>query len=228
MYFDAKMSRSRAHSPITTILKNSTMVPRTPLRSISANRERGHELSPYFRGQIISLSKIGTAQAKIAHLLNVSQTTVQYTLQQEATRIEGTTLARSGRPPILSEDDKVSIFNIIKRDPFIGYEDIRDQSGFNVCNKTFLRMLKASGYGHYKAKRRPHLNTRVAKLRLDWALARQNWTLEDWRRIIWSDECSVEIGKGKRHKWVFRLNFHNEKWKKEYVDTYANPKISQL
>jgi hypothetical protein len=136
--FDAKKSRSRARSPITTILKNSTMVPRTPLRSISANRERGHELSPYFRGQIISLSKIGTAQAKIAHLLNVSRTTVQYTPQQEATRIEGTTLARSGRPPILSEDDKVSIFNIIKRNPFIGYDDIRDQSGFNICNKAFL------------------------------------------------------------------------------------------
>jgi hypothetical protein len=86
--------------------------------------------------------------------------------------------------------------------------------------KHFSECSKHQVMGIIKPKR-PHLHARVAKLRLDWALAHQNWTLEDWRHIIWSDECSVEIGKCKRHKWVFHLNFHNEKWKKEYVDTYV-------
>jgi hypothetical protein len=62
------------------------------------------------------------AQVKIAHLLNVSPSTIQYTLQQETTRIEGNTLSQSGRPPILSENNKVSIINIVKRDSFIGYD----------------------------------------------------------------------------------------------------------
>jgi hypothetical protein len=78
-------------------------------------------------------------ESGIAHLLNISTSAVQYTLQQEATRIEGNTLLRSGRPPILSENDRVSIIGIIRRDPFVSYDNIHARSEFNVCNKTFLR-----------------------------------------------------------------------------------------
>lgn len=46
------------------------------------------------------------------------------------------------------------------------------------------------------------------------------WTLEDWIRVIWSDECSVEIGRGKRHRWCFGINHHNEKFDKDDVTTY--------
>jgi hypothetical protein len=48
--------------------------------------------------------------------------------------------------------------------------------------------------------------------------------LEQWRAIVWSDECSVEIGKGKRQKWVFRINHHGEKWKKDYIQPYQKSK----
>ena len=41
-----------------------------------------------------------------------------------------------------------------------------------------------------------------------------------WRAIIFSDECSVEIGKGKRKRWCFRLNYQGEKWKKENISPY--------
>jgi hypothetical protein len=32
---------------------------------------------------------------------------------------------------------------------------------------------------------------RMRKERLDWCLAYQHWTLEDWKNVIWSDETSV-------------------------------------
>jgi hypothetical protein len=35
---------------------------------------------------------------------------------------------------------------------------------------------------------------------------------------MWSDECSVERGKGKRDEWVFRIA--NQKWDRNMVQTY--------
>src|SRR5580692_1396246 len=34
----------------------------------------------------------------------------------------------------------------------------------------------------------------MKKARLQFALDHQNWTLEDWKRVIWSDETSIVIG----------------------------------
>src|SRR2546423_11328393 len=32
----------------------------------------------------------------------------------------------------------------------------------------------------------------------------KDWTVEDWKRVIFSDECKIEIGKQVRAVWVFR------------------------
>ena len=45
---------------------------------------------------------------------------------------------------------------------------------------------------------------------------------EEWAKIIWSDECSIERGSGKDRSWVFRLP--HQKWDKEMVDTYKKGK----
>ena len=36
--------------------------------------------------------------------------------------------------------------------------------------------------------------------------------------IMWSNECSVERGRGKNQEWVFRIP--DQKWDKEMVQTY--------
>jgi len=40
-----------------------------------------------------------------------------------------------------------------------------------------------------------------ASARLAWALGRRDWTLDPWKKFIWSDECSVERSKGGGAKW---------------------------
>ena len=48
------------------------------------------------------------------------------------------------------------------------------------------------------------LTERTAGIRLAWARAHIDWTVEDWAKIIWSDEVSVEKGKDPNAVWVFR------------------------
>lgn len=200
------------------------MVPRTPLRPIYSNRTYGSELSPYLRGQIYGQARLGASIAKIGQHFNVSKSTIQYTIDQEALRTEGKSRIRIGRPSILSENDRATIIQLIRNDPFILYKEIREQSGLTASDDTLLRMIKSSGYGQWEAKKRPYLKPEHAALRLTWALERRNWTWDDWKKIIWSDECSVEIGKGKRHQWVFFVNHRDEKWKKDHIVTYSKSK----
>ena len=40
--------------------------------------------------------------------------------------------------------------------------------------------------------------------------------------VAWSDECSVERGRGKRDEWVFRTP--NQKWEPRMVQTYGTNK----
>ena len=43
---------------------------------------------------------------------------------------------------------------------------------------------------------------------------------------MWSDECPVEKGKGKRREWVFRTPL--QKWHPEMVQTYSTGKTMKV
>lgn len=74
---------------------------------------------------------------------------------------------------------------------------------FRVSPSTIHRFLKRCGYKKLKHTTKPGLNTAQRQARLRWALQFKDWTLEDWKRVIWSDETSVVLGqvRGKRRVW---------------------------
>ncbi|KAF7575754.1 hypothetical protein PtrM4_010940 [Pyrenophora tritici-repentis] len=65
--------------------------------------------------------------------------------------------------------------------------------GYDVSPTTVWRVLKAAGYKKTKPTRKPGLTKKMRQDRLTWCLARQHWTLEDWKNVIWSDETSVVL-----------------------------------
>jgi len=59
---------------------------------------------------------------------------------------------------------------------------------------TIYRTLKANGYGVYKRTIKPGLNKAQKDARLNWCLKYKDWTLEDWKDVIFTDETSVQKG----------------------------------
>ena len=49
-------------------------------------------------------------------------------------------------------------------------------------------------------KKKPHLSKR----QLDFALAHQYWTLDDWRKVIWSDETKINCHGSDGRKWAWK------------------------
>lgn len=50
---------------------------------------------------------------------------------------------------------------------------------------------------------RPYLTEAHALKRLQWAVKYRHFTPEDWSRVYWSDECSIERGIGVKREWTF-------------------------
>ena len=58
-------------------------------------------------------------------------------------------------------------------------------------------------------KKRPLLKPRHIKARMDFAVAHQDWTLEDWKRVVWSDETKINRLGSDGRKWVWKKEKEN-------------------
>ena len=106
-----------------------------------------------------------------------------------------------------------TVLSLIERDPNMPKLTLLQTPEFgDIHSRTLDSMLRGKGIRKWIARKRPKLLPRHASARLAWALESQDWTLEKWKQIIWSDECSVQRGKGGGPKWV---------WRKEGDDRYV-------
>lgn len=74
----------------------------------------------------------------------------------------------------------------------------------DVSVDTCKRVVKRYGYGFYTAKEKPLLTLLQKKKRLKFAKDQENWTADQWREIIWSDESKFEVTIGDVRKKVIR------------------------
>jgi Transposase/DDE superfamily endonuclease len=72
--------------------------------------------------------------------------------------------------------------------------------------ETTRRYLKKAGMKAVVKKKKPLLTARHKKERMDFALAHKDWTVEDWKRVVWSDETKINRLGSDGRKWA---------WKKE-------------
>ena len=76
------------------------------------------------------------------------------------------------------------------------------------------RRLEAD-LGSYIAMKKPGLSVENVAKRLASAEKYKNWTVEDWKKVIWSDESSIWIGVSPRRQWVIRPK--GERFNSRYV-----------
>lgn len=105
--------------------------------------------------------------------------------------------ARSGRPSKQSPDLKATVEAKLReirygREKSCGaIAGELNAAGHNISATTIWNMLKKAGFRKTKPTRKPGLTKRMREQRLKWCLDHSNWTLDDWKNVIWSDETSV-------------------------------------
>jgi hypothetical protein len=161
---------------------------------------------------------MGCEQKEIARKFARPQSTISTTIFRNENRENQKSLPRKGRPRLLTSRDERSILRYARSAPKISYRQIKKAVGIQCCNKTLQRLLARHNIVNWRAKKRPLLTEEHAQKRLQWANKYKDWTREDWAKVVWSDECSVERGSGERGtEWCFRTP--QQKWNKEMIQT---------
>ncbi|CAK9806963.1 Transposable element Tc1 transposase [Anthophora quadrimaculata] len=156
------------------------------------------------------LHRRGESERCIAKELKISKNAVHRTIERVHSTGRIKSKFRSGRPRITSKKQDEFIAIISKRDRKLTAPEIRsevNQSRDNPISLTTVkrRLRDANLFGRV-AIRKPLLRPINKKKRLQWARRHESWTIEDWKKVLWTDESKFEIFGSKRRVFVRRSN----------------------
>lgn len=175
-----------------------------------------HELTDFERGEIIGLWKANFSTREIEKVLKHPQKTISNIIIKYRDEGITTTAQRSGRPKILSDQDKRHLIRTVKKDRNIAIEELTDNFNksltISVSTSTVRNYLHQEGYFGRVAKKKPYVSENNRKKRLGWCRMRKDWK-EEWDKVIFSDESRFELFNNDSHNWVWRKT--DEKYKKE-------------
>ena len=111
---------------------------------------------------------------------------------------------RSGRPCLATPRSLRHLCRVSKKYKRRSAKFIASAAGFDVDRKTARKYLKLAGVSSVKQQKRQYLTKRHAKLRQKWAREHVGMSEEQWKRWVFSDECSVEMmcGEAGQGLWI--------------------------
>jgi Transposase/DDE superfamily endonuclease len=109
-----------------------------------------------------------------------------------------------GNPKTVSQREKRTLLHTTRKNRRKTLEDITNILPDNPSKRTLQRRLSTLGIKKHIAIKKPFLTDEHKRKRLAFCEEHKDWTVEMWKRVIFSDECKVEIGKQARAVWVFR------------------------
>lgn len=96
----------------------------------------------------------------------------------------------------LDERDLRKLRKICGNNPRMSAREIQHElgpRGDSVSLRTVQRGLNQVGCQVRVPKKKPFLTDSHVKKRYEWALDHQEWTIDDWSKVVWSDETAVEL-----------------------------------
>ena len=106
---------------------------------------------------------------------------------------------RSGRPRKTDALADAAIARASELDPFASNKAIRGQLQLSVSACTVGRRLEEAELSSYFAAMKRHYTDEQRRARLSFANGYKHWTAEQWERVIFSDEVTIE-GDGRKRR----------------------------
>ena len=68
---------------------------------------------------------------------------------------------------------------------------IKESLNMSITSQTVRNVLKKAGLKAQKRVKKPALSLRLKRDRFNFATKYKEWTVEDWKKVIWSDETKI-------------------------------------
>lgn len=166
-------------------------------------------------GQIIAYHDAGWSCNKIASKLKRHHSTISEILRKYKDNGEVVRKSGSGRPKKLSPQTVRALGRAVTADRFITAQELQTEFRLNggenaVSSRTIRRAITdIRGYNSYWSAKKPYISEKNRQKRLLWCQDKVNWTVEQWRRVMWTDESPYCLRYSGRLR-VWRL--HNERY----------------
>jgi len=162
-------------------------------------------LSPTTINNIVNLLNQDLSTREIANRTGVSQSTICNIKKKQLPRRKG---KKSGRPSILKTRHQRLILRKITSGQLNTAVDIQhylqEAENINIHADTIRNCLKEAGLKSFPKVKKPLLTKRHIQQRLDFAHKYQYWTVDDWKRVIWSDETKINRLGSDGRKWGWK------------------------
>lgn len=149
------------------------------------------------RELIINHFKEGKSVRKIAEICKRGRSTVHDIIQKYKHEGRLKNKKRSGRPPILTEQDKRTIIRKIKQNPKLSAPKIATEleigTGIKVNPETVRNVLRKANYHGRTARRKSYINERNRKRRLVFAKTCIHYDKKYWEHVIFADESKFNV-----------------------------------
>ncbi|XP_054745606.1 transposable element Tcb2 transposase [Anastrepha obliqua] len=158
---------------------------------------RSKQMGAVVKGQIIALSQQKLSVRQIAAKVGFSKSSVADFFKEICRNGFNGAKARiwTTKNDVPAEDRMIKRMCI--QDRFKSSADIRkeflDATGVEIDSSTVRRRLINAGFvGRHPAKK-PFLNEKMRQKRYRWAKTHENWTVEHWKNVIFSDESKFNL-----------------------------------
>lgn len=149
-----------------------------------------------------TLHEIGWSYPQIARHLGLTPRQVQYAL----TTVNLTPQRRSGRPPLLTPTEVDELIEFICASSYnrrMSLARLPAALGWTCSRHAIRTALRRAGFKRYIARRKPPITEATRLKRLAFAEQYKSWTIDDWMKVLWSDETWATGGRHTR-TWVTR------------------------
>ena len=104
---------------------------------------------------------------------------------------------KDGRRRKTTDRQERTLTKWVKMDPTLSAADVRHYArevfNVNISLSTARRILNRHKLFARRPAPKPKINQRHAKARLDYACSHSHWSVQDWGRVLWSDETKFNL-----------------------------------
>ena len=162
-------------------------------------------LSTAKRDRIVTLLNSGTSAHDIHHLTGASTGAISNICGEYCPELPKSSGGRPRKLTAANINYAKRIIQMRKADNAVqvtkAFKDVTNQS---ISSQTVHHNLREIGLRPMVKRKRPLLTARHRRERLQWAERCKEYTMEDWKRIVWSDETKINRLGSDGRKWVWK------------------------
>jgi len=161
------------------------------------------------RKEIITLYKAGFSIREISDHLQINYFSVRKIIKKWNEFGTVDNLSGRGRKRCTTKAEDRIILRTIKKNRFISSSltslEMKEFYNIKVSSDTVIRRAKEIGLFPRIARKKPFLSKINKKKRFEFSKKYKDWEVEDWEKVLWTDETKINLHSSDGKIWVWRF-----------------------